>query len=100
MVGMTESEYKEYKGLRKESLRDNMDNLEVILADLSEETTKRLAEKHKPRGLEENKLVAKMGGHSAKVARYDIEKNLGEQVITQNNHLNYEYTTNNQIETK
>lgn len=98
--GMTASEYKEYKGLRKESLRDNMDNLEVILADLSEETTKRLAEKHKPRGLEENKLVAKMGGHSAKVARYDIEKNLGEQVITQNNHLNYEYTTNNQIETK
>lgn len=98
--GMTASEYKEYKGLRKESLRDNMDNLEVILADLSEETTKRLAEKHKPRGLEENKLVAKMGGHSAKVARDDIEKNLGEQVITQNNHLNYEYTTNNQIETK
>lgn len=98
--GMTASEYKEYKWLRKESLRDNMDNLEVILADLSEETTKRLAEKHKPRGLEENKLVAKMGGHSAKVARDDIEKNLGEQVITQNNHLNYEYTTNNQIETK
>lgn len=98
--GMTASEYKEYKGLRKESLRDNMDNLEVILADLSEETTKRLAEKHKPRGLEENKLVAKMGGHSAKVARDDIEKNLGEQVITQNNHLKYEYTTNNQIETK
>ena len=41
-----------------------------------------------------------MGGHSAKVARDDIEKNLGEQVITQNNHLKYEYTTNNQIETK
>ena len=98
--GMTASEYKEYKGLRKESLRDNMDNLEVILADLSEETTKRLAEKHKPQGLEENKLVAKMGGHSAKVARDDIEKNLGEQVITKNNHLNYEYITNNQIETK
>ena len=98
--GMTASEYKEYKGLRKESLRDNMDNLEVILADLSEETTKRLAEKHKPQGLEENKLVAKMGGHSAKVARDDIEKNLGEQVITKNNHLNYEYTTSNELETK
>ena len=77
-----------------------MDNLEVILADLSEETTKRLAEKHKPQGLEENKLVAKMGGHSAKVARDDIEKNLGEQVITKNNHLNYEYTTSNELETK
>ncbi len=54
---MTAKQYKSFKGLRKESLRDNMDNLEVILADLSEETTKRLAEKHKPRGLEENKLV-------------------------------------------
>lgn len=48
---MTAKEYKEYKGLRKESLRDNMDNFELILTDLSEETAKRLAEKHKPQGL-------------------------------------------------
>ena len=46
--GMTAKEYKQYKGLRKESLRDNMDNIEIILTDLSEETTKRLAEKHRP----------------------------------------------------
>lgn len=52
--GMTAKEYKQYKGLRKESLRDNMDNIEIILTDLSEETTKRLAEKHKPQGLEQN----------------------------------------------
>ena len=59
--GMTASEYKEFKGLRKESLRDNMDSIEVILTDLSEETTKRLAEKHKPLGLEQNKKIAKWG---------------------------------------
>ena len=51
---MTAKEYKEYKGLRKESLRDNMDNLELILTDLSEETAKRLAEKHKPQGLDQS----------------------------------------------
>ena len=89
--GMTAKEYKQYKGLRKESLRDNMDNIEIILADLSEETAKRLAQKHKPQGLEQNKEVARMGGHAAKVAREDIEKNLGEAVITKQNGLDYEY---------
>lgn len=98
--GMTAKEYKEYKGLRKESLRDNMDNIEVILTDLSEETTKRLAEKHKPQGLEQNKEVARMGGHAAKVAREDIEKNLGESVVTKQNRLNYEYTDEKEIEMK
>src|SRR5574344_434696 len=59
-AGFTAKEYKQYKGLRKESLRDNMDNIEIILTDLSEETAKRLAEKHKPKGLEQKKKVAKM----------------------------------------
>ena len=98
--GMTAKEYKEYKGLRKESLRDNMDNLELILTDLSEETAKRLAEKHKPQGLDQNKEVARMGGHAAKVAREDIEKNLGESVVTKQNRLNYEYKDELEIETK
>ena len=98
--GMTAKEYKEYKGLRKESLRDNMDNLELILTDLSEETAKRLAEKHKPQGLDQNKEVARMGGHAAKVAREDIEKNLGESVITKQNQLNYEYKDELEIEAK
>ena len=89
--GMTAKEYKQFKGLRKESLRDNMDNIEVILTDLSEETTKRLAEKHKPQGLEQNKEIARMGGHAAKVAREDIERNLGESVVTNSNRLDYEY---------
>ena len=98
--GMTAKEYKQYKDLRKESLRDNMDNIEVILTDLSEETTKRLAEKHKPQGLEQNKEVARMGGHAAKVAREDIERNLGESVVSKQNKLNYEYKDEIKIEMK
>lgn len=96
--GMTAKQYKQYKGLRKESLRDNMDNIEIILTDLSEETTKRLAEKHKPQGLEQNKEVARMGGHAAKVARKDIERNLGESVVTKQNRLNYEYQETKELE--
>ena len=97
---MTAKEYKEYKGLRKESLRDNMDNLELILTDLSEETAKRLAEKHKPQGLDQNKEVARMGGHAAKVAREDIEKNLGKSVVTKQNRLNYEYKDELEIDSR
>ncbi len=98
--GMTAKEYKQYKGLRKESLRDNMDNIEIILTDLSEETTKRFSEKHKPQGLEQNKEVARMGGHAAKVAREYIERNLGESVVTKQNRLNYEYKDEIKIEIK
>ena len=99
--GMTAKEYKQYKGLRKESLRDNMDNMdniEIILTDLSEETAKRLAEKHKPQGLEPNKEIARMGGHAAKVAREDIERNLGESIVTKQNRLDYEYKETKELE--
>ena len=96
--GMTAKEFKQYKGLRKESLRDNMDNIEIILTDLSEETAKRLAEKHKPQGLEPNKEIARMGGHAAKVAREDIERNLGESIVIKQNRLNYEYKETKELE--
>ena len=76
-----------------------MDSIEIILTDLSEETTKRLAQKHRPQGLEQNKEVARLGGHAAKVARDDIEKNLGEPVITKQNKLNYEYLDERKLET-
>ena len=76
-----------------------MDNIEIILTDLSEETAKKLAEKHKPQCLEQNKEIARMGGHAAKVARDDIEKNLGESVVTKQNRLNYEYKEEKQLET-
>lgn len=95
--GMTAKEYKQYKGLRKENLRDNMDNIELILTDLSEEATKRLVTKQKPNGLKENIKVAKMGGHAAKVAKEDIEKNLGESVVTKTNKLNYEYIEDKKV---
>ncbi len=88
---MTAKEYKEFKGLNKENLRDNMSRIEELLTDLGEEATKELAKKHKPKGLEENKKIAKMGGHTAKSARDDLEKNLGETIITTNNNLNYKY---------
>ena len=96
--GMTAKEYKQFKGLRKESLRDNMDNIELILADLSEESTKRLASKQKPQGLKENIKVAHIGGNVAKAARRELESSLGESIITENNRLNYEYVETKQIE--
>ena len=89
--GMTAKEYKEYKGLRKESLRDNMDNIEVSLTDISEEVTKRLAKKTKPKGLKENIKVARQGGQIAKNTRNEIEILLGETVVTNKNKLNYKY---------
>ena len=94
--GMTASEYKSYKGIRKENLRDNMSRLEVILTDLGEAATEELARKHKPQGLEANKKIAKLGGHAAKSARDDLEKNLGESVITSGNNLNYKYIEDNE----
>ena len=96
--GMTAKEYKEFKGLRKESLRDNMDNIELILTDLSEEATKRLVAKQKPQGLQENIKVAHIGGNVAKVARTELESNLGELVVTNDNRLDYQYTETKQIE--
>lgn len=93
--GMKASEYKNFKEIRKESLRDNMTDIEVALTDLGEIATRELAKKHRPYGLEENKKVAHMGGHAAKVARDDIEKNLGENVVTRKNALNYKYLDDN-----
>ena len=89
--GMNAKEYKEYKGLRKESLRDNMSDIEVTLADLGEIATREIAKKHKPKGLRENIEVAQQGGSIAKNARADLESKIGESVITKNNALNYEY---------
>ena len=95
--GMTASEYKEYKGLRKESLRDNMDSIEVSLTDISEEVTKRLAKKTKPKGLEENIKVARLGGKVSKNTRDEIETLLGELVVTSKNKLNYKYIDNKEL---
>ena len=89
--GMKASEYKNYKNIRKESLRDNMTDVEVALTDLGEIATRELAKEHKPYGLEANRKVANMGGNVAKVARDDLEKKLGKSVISHKNALNYKY---------
>ena len=99
--GMNAKKYKEFKGLRKESLRDNMSELEVALADIGELTTRKLAEKHKPTGLEENRKIAREGGQVANNTRKDIESRLGEPVVTSDNALGYQYIDGSkQIENK
>lgn len=96
--GMKASEYKEHKNIRKESLRDNMTDVEVALTDLGEIATRELAKEHKPYGLKENVKVAKMGGNVAKVARDDLERKLGKTVISKSNALNYKYLDSNKLD--
>ena len=98
--GFTAKEYKNYKGLRKESLRDNMTNIEVALADLGEIATRELAKKKNPSGLEENRKIARKGGNVSKVARNQLESELNETVISKDNYLNYEYKNKKEIENK
>ena len=98
--GMKASEYKAFKGLRKENLRDNMTDIEIALANLGEVATRELAKEHKPYGLKQNKNIAQMGGSAAKAARDNIEENLGKSVISNSNNLNYKYIDNNKLENK
>ena len=96
--GMTAKQYKSFKGLRKESLRDNMTDVEVALADLGELATREIAKKKKPKGLNENIDIAKRGGRIAGNARKSLEDEIGESVVTSKNALNYEYADEKQIE--
>lgn len=98
--GMKASEYKAYKGIRKESLRDNMTDIEVALTDLGEIATRELAKEHKPFGLEQNRQIAKRGGNIAKITRDNLEKELGRTVISNKNSLNYEYIDEKLLEDK
>ena len=98
--GMTAKEYKEFKGLRKESLRDNMSDIEIALADIGELTARELAKKHRPIGLEENRKIAREGGQVASNTRKDIEARLGESVVISDNALNYKYVEEKQLENK
>jgi hypothetical protein len=81
-AGFTTKQYKQFKALKKESLRDNMTNLELVLNMLAETSTTVLSKKHKPRTFTENKKVAKKGGTVAGNARKDLETKLGESVIS------------------
>ena len=89
--GMKASEYKKYKGLRKESLRDNMTDIEVLLTDLGEIATRDIAKSEHPKGLNENISVAKRGGQVANDAKKSYEKQTKKSAISKNNALNYKY---------
>ena len=83
--GMTTREYKDFKGLKKENLRDNMSTTELILNMLAETATKDIAEAINPQGLDENKQIAQDGGSIAGDARKSIEARTGKPVITSKN---------------
>jgi hypothetical protein len=80
--GMTTRQYKAFKGLKKENLRDNMSLLELTLNQLAEVTTTVISKKQKPQTFEENKRVAREGGEAAGDARLAVEKRTGEPAIT------------------
>lgn len=75
-------DYKKFKGLRKENLRDNMTNLELVLNMLAKASTTEISKKRNPRGFDENKEVARKGGFAARKARLEIEKQTGEKIVT------------------
>ncbi len=95
--GMTAKEYKSFKDLRKESLRDNMSDIEVALADLGELATREIAKSQNPQGLDANIAVARRGGKIAGNTRKELEREIGKSVITSNNALNYEYVDEKEI---
>lgn len=80
--GLTVQEYKSLKGLKKENLRDNMTNIELVLNMLAEVTTTAISRQEQPGTFDENKAVARRGGKVAKNARTDIESQLGQSVIS------------------
>ena len=83
--GMTTREYKNYKGLKKENLRDNMSTTEIVLNMLAETATKEISKQVRPEGFDDNKKVAKRGGDIAGNARRELEAEIGASVITSKN---------------
>jgi hypothetical protein len=81
-AGMTAGEYKRFKGLKKQNLRDNMTNMELILSMLAEESTRQISASSKPRTMLEHHKVAASGGGVAKNARMEIERKTGRKVIS------------------
>ena len=87
--GLTTREYKKYKGLTKENLRDNMTNMELLLNALAEESATELSKARNPEGLSENASVAKEGAEVAKTAREDFEKRIGHSVVSPEKAIDY-----------
>jgi hypothetical protein len=84
-AGKSTKEYKQYKGLKKENLRDNMTNKELVMNMLAELSTKEISEALKPQSISEHEDVAKRGGGVAKEARLKLEAETGKPVVSQQN---------------
>lgn len=95
--GMKASTYKAYKGLRKESLRDNMTDIEIALTNIGEIAARDIAKVEKPQGLEENMKVAYRGGNVANNARISYERETKKSAISQENALNYQYKNEDKL---
>ena len=94
---MTAQEYKSYKGIRKENLRDNMTDLEVAITNIGELATREIAKNEKPKGLPDNRKVAKRGGGVAKRTKDFFEEETGSKVISKDNSLNYQYLDDSKL---
>ena len=88
-TGLSTRDYKKFKGLKKENLRDNMSTIEIVLNMLAEATTTELSKEHKPANFEENRKIAKRGGNVAGNARKEIEADTGKPVITSKNAVDF-----------
>jgi len=80
--GFTTKQYKQYKGLKTESLRDNMTNLELVLNMLAEASTTEISKKENPKSFSENKRIANRGGKVAGVARKELEEQTGQKIVS------------------
>ena len=87
--GMTTGQYKQFKGLTKENLRDNMTTLELALNTLAEAATTEISRSRNPKTMSENQQVAKSGGQAAKAARLEVEKQIGYSVISPSKATDY-----------
>jgi len=96
--GFSTKQYKTLKSLKKESLRDNMSNLELVLNMLAEASTTEISKEKEPKDFDENKEVAQKGGKVAKAARIQLEKSTGKKVITQQNVKSSKIINKNELE--
>ena len=87
--GMTTGQYKQFKALTKENLRDNMTTLELALNTLAEAATTEISRARNPQTMSESKAIAKSGGQAAKVARLEVEKQIGHSVISSSKATDY-----------
>jgi DNA-damage-inducible protein D len=98
--GMTPSEYKKHKGLKRENLRDHMNDLELIFSMLGEAATTEITYIEHPQGFHENKKVSKRGGNVAREARVKLEKETGKRVVNRGNYLKNRIIQQGKIENK